>query len=450
MILIAHTVMPLRDIALDPEIQALFPAYTPAEAADLQTAIRNGVTLPPLVLGQYPGDDSRQTGKITLVDGYNRLAALRAAGQQRASVLTYRFNSRASAVATAIRMNAKRRHLTPDQRASAGLRLAELLSPTDLSAKRAAAGQAGGDAKAALANTTVVVFARPATPAPATPTRAPASASRGDPQVATHQDSAIDRAAAEVGASPSSLRAWKLIQDAGIDALRLAIRHRKLSLAAGAQIARLPAADQPDALAVAISARAAARASRRAARASTGDPQVAPPPPAPAPASASASAPAVPPASASASEPAASHTTPGPAGQPPASAALSPEATAPAPAAGRPALATTILLPPPTPLPQPAAGYSLPAAGPCGLAATVEAMAGDAAARLRRHLADLQTHGCTEPDHERCRKAVYDLHIECLRYLMRLNGIENPGILSRPSLERLTATQLADLEKQES
>jgi hypothetical protein len=444
MILIAHTHMPLRDIALDPEIQALFPPYTHAEAEDMQVALRNGVTLPPLVLGQYPGDDSRQTGKVTLVDGYNRLAGLRAAGQQRASVLTYRFDDRAEMLATAIRLNAKRRHLSSDQRAAAGLRLAELLIPTmDASrAQRSAAGQASGAARAERTNTPVGVSV------PAVP---PAPASVAKPAATPRTTSAIEQAAREVGASQSSIRAWKLIQDAGISALRVAIRHRhrKLSLHAGAQIARLPAADQPDALAAALADRAAARASRRAARASTGDPQVAPPPPAPAT--------AVPPASASASEPAAAPApaaaspTPGPDGQPPAGAAAhSPEATAPAPAAGRPGLAPTILLPPPTPLPQPAAGSSLPAAGPCGLAAAIEAMAGDTAARLRRHLADLQTQGCSEPDHERCRQAVYDLHIECLRYLMCLNGIENPGILSRPSLERLTASQLAELEKQEA
>ena len=246
MILLSNTELRPIEIREDPEIKALFPAYTVQELAELQGQIILGVVMPPVVCATWPGDDSKATGKLTLVDGYNRLEAYRLSEQptRKIHALIYKMDSRAEVLMTAIRLNAKRRHLTPEQRAAAGARLAELLKPSydRLHQRQVDAGKAR-QAAAAVGSEGA-----------STHKCGPAEADQPK-----HKADAVEQAAKEVGSAPRTVRNYKKLQDAGVPDVRLAVKARKISIEAGAKIADLPAGDQLDALQVALSAREAAK-----------------------------------------------------------------------------------------------------------------------------------------------------------------------------------------------
>jgi hypothetical protein len=240
---------------------------------------------------------------------------------------------------------------------------------------------------------------------------------------------ALETAAKECGVSPATARAYKRVQDSGIDDVRLAVRQRQLSIEAGAKIAALPAADQADALAVAIAAASAAKASRKTWRRERRQRAFAPGLAAATAAPVRAGlVPALPPAAL----------------PPPTDLhALPPTSQV---GDGEP-LAGRLPVPPSLPPPVRAALFAAPLQPPAptiGHAAACEAMCRDFSERLRRHLVMAKADHLPAPELDRCGAAVRALHLEVLRYLCLLNGASHPALLTDESLHRLADKKLAE------
>ncbi len=145
--LLWNTEKPIGEIRLDNALAAIFPPAPLADIEKLAAAIKAGALPPPLVCGVVGTGSMAPTGEVTLVDGHTRFEAYQRAGRSRRdriSVMVYQYAALTEMLEHGIILNAERRHLTPEQRAAAAVRLAELRQPTAEQAREqhVAAGQA--------------------------------------------------------------------------------------------------------------------------------------------------------------------------------------------------------------------------------------------------------------------------------------------------------------------